>query len=74
MSTSAVTKDEIQALVRAVRSNCECPPGRLRQQVHPCPVCLLLWDQSSALRLVFYRRHAEALRRGELLQTPGWRG
>ncbi len=67
------TRAEIRDLIRVVRRNCQCRPRRLAGPAGACSVCLLLWDEQTALRLIFYRRYVAALMRGELMQPPDWR-
>ncbi len=70
---SVPTEQEEFALRCVIAQHCYCPGGRLRGQLRPCKVCHLASSQESILRLVFYRRHAEALRRSEALEPPRWR-
>ena len=59
---SVGTDEERNALRRATERTCAC-------KIPTCPVYELLGDERTLRRLIFYRRYATALVRGEWMQA-----
>ena len=66
------TNEEFIDLLAAVGRNCSCPVGPLTGRVILCPAHHLIEEEQALCRLVFYRRYASALLRGEWAYTSGW--
>ena len=72
MIRTRATNEEFIDLLAAIGRNCACPVGPLAGQVTLCPAHRLLSDEQGVSRLLFYRRYAAALLRGEWTHASGW--
>jgi hypothetical protein len=68
------TQAERDALLSALDHNCACEIGPFNIRLSVCEAHALLPDEQAVSRLIFYRRYAGALWRGEWMQEPDWLG
>jgi hypothetical protein len=72
MIRARATNEEFIDFLAAVGRYCSCPVGPLSGRVTLCSAHRLLSDEQALCRLVFYRRYAGALLRGEWTCASGW--
>jgi hypothetical protein len=72
MIRARATNEEFIDFLAAVGRNCSCPVGPLTGRATLCSAHRLLNDEQTLCRLVFYRRYASALLRGEWTCASGW--
>jgi hypothetical protein len=72
MIRAKATNEEFIDFLAAVGRNCACPVGPLSGRATLCAAHRLITDEEALCRLVFYRRYAGALLRGEWTDASGW--